>query len=69
MHVRRVERELRDSYSALIARLTAELTSGNYDTAVAAADAADLVRGYEDVKLANVERYRERLTQLRVAER
>jgi indolepyruvate ferredoxin oxidoreductase len=35
---------------------------------VATAEAADLIRGYEDVKLANVERYRTRLAELGVDE-
>jgi indolepyruvate ferredoxin oxidoreductase len=62
--LRRLERDLRDGYTGLVARLTAELTERNYDTAVAAAEAADLVRGYEEVKLAGVERYRARLAEL-----
>jgi indolepyruvate ferredoxin oxidoreductase len=61
-----MERELRDSYTAMIARLTGSLTEANYDTAVAAAVAAELVRGYEGVKEANVVRYRERLAELGV---
>jgi indolepyruvate ferredoxin oxidoreductase len=64
--VRRLERELRDSYTAMITRLTGSLTAGSYDTAVAAAEAADLVRGYEEVKLGNVARYRARLSELGV---
>ena len=64
--VRRMERELRDSYTAMIARLTGSLTEANYDTAVAAAEAAELVRGYEGIKEANVVRYRERLAELEV---
>ena len=64
--VRRTERSLRDSYRALVVSLTDRLTAQNYDTAVAAAEAADLVRGYEQVKLANVTRYRERLAELGV---
>ncbi|MGD9528068.1 MAG: indolepyruvate ferredoxin oxidoreductase family protein [Pseudonocardia sp.] len=66
MHLRRVERALRDGYRALVARLATGLTAENYDTAVAAAEAADLVRGYEDVKLAGVERFRARLAELGV---
>jgi indolepyruvate ferredoxin oxidoreductase len=64
MAMRRTERQLRDSYRAMVLRLAGELTSASYGTAVAAAEAADLVRGYEDVKLANVARYRARLAQL-----
>jgi indolepyruvate ferredoxin oxidoreductase len=64
--IRRLERELRDSYRAMVRRLTAGLSGQTYATAVAAAEAADLVRGYEDVKLANVQRYRARLAELGV---
>jgi indolepyruvate ferredoxin oxidoreductase len=62
--IRRLERELRDEYRALVLRLAGGLTADTYPTAVAAAEAADLVRGYEDVKLANVARYRARLAEL-----
>ena len=62
--VRRLESELRDSYRVMMLRLADELTDRSYGTAVAAAEAADLIRGYEDVKLANVGRYRERLAEL-----
>ena len=58
-----IERALRDSYRAMV-RAHRGLTRGDYDTAVAAAEAADLVRGYERVKLANVTRYRARLAEL-----
>ena len=51
-------------YRALVLRLAGGLTADTYPTAVAAAEAADLVRGYEDVKLANVARYRARLAEL-----
>ena len=66
--IRRLERELRDSYSAMVARLAGALTEANHETAVAAAEAADLVRGYEGVKVAGVARYRARLAELGVAE-
>ena len=59
--IRQLERALRDEYRALVLRLAAELSADSYATAVAAAEAADLVRGYEDVKLAGVRRYRARL--------
>ncbi len=64
--MRRTERELRDAHRALVLRLAAGLTAGSYPTAVAAAQAADLVRGYEDVKLAGIARYRARLDELGV---
>ncbi|MDT7613582.1 MAG: indolepyruvate ferredoxin oxidoreductase [Pseudonocardiales bacterium] len=65
--IRRLERQLRDEYRAMVLRLASGLTADSYATATAAAEAADMVRGYEDVKLANVERYRARLAELGVA--
>ena len=65
--IRRLERELRDTYRALVLRLAGDLTSDSYATAVAAAEAADMIRGYEGVKLASVERYRARLAELDVS--
>ncbi len=62
--IRRLERDLRDSYRAMVLRLSNGLSADSYATATAAAEAADLVRGYEDVKLANVDRYRTRLAEL-----
>ncbi len=62
--MRRTERALRDGYRAMVQRLAGELTAQSYDTAVAAAQAAELVRGYEDVKMAGIRTYRERLAEL-----
>ncbi|MEK6441703.1 indolepyruvate ferredoxin oxidoreductase family protein [Pseudonocardia sp. T1-2H] len=62
--IRKLERELRDEYRAMVLRLAAGLTPESYESAAAAAEAADLVRGYEDVKLAGVARYRARLAEL-----
>jgi hypothetical protein len=67
--VRRTERELRDGYRAMVRRLAGELTAGNYATAVAAAQAADLVRGYEDIKPAGVRAYADRFAELGVPRR
>lgn len=64
--MRRTERELRDEYRAMVHRLAAELTAGSYQTAVAAADAADLIRGYEEVKRRGIRAYRDRLASLGV---
>ena len=56
-HLRRVERELRDHYRELVLDLARNLDAGNIDRAVQIAELPDLVRGYEGVKLGNVERY------------
>ncbi|MEU0497246.1 indolepyruvate ferredoxin oxidoreductase family protein [Mycobacterium sp. NPDC006124] len=67
-HVRRVERRLRDEYEDLVLRLATGLTEGDYAHAVEVASLPDVVRGYEEVKLANVERYRGRLRELGVGQ-
>ncbi|WP_326645206.1 indolepyruvate ferredoxin oxidoreductase family protein [Streptosporangium sp. NBC_01755] len=65
-HVRRLERALAADYRDMVAELARTLDAAGYDRAVQAAGAAELVRGYEGVKLANVERYRERRGELGV---
>ena len=64
--MRRMERRLIDHYESTITALTEWLTVDGYQTAVDAARAPDLVRGYEEVKLANVERYIDALTEIGV---
>ena len=56
--VRRVERALIGEYRDLVARSLARLTPATQPTVVAIAGLPDLVRGYEDIKLRNVERFR-----------
>src|SRR5690606_18242061 len=63
--VRRIERELVREYAALVEDVAARLTPDNLPLAVRLADLPDLVRGYEDVKLRNVEKYHEELSALR----
>ena len=63
-HVRRVERKLVEHYRTLMADLASTLTESNYDRAVDAAQAAQLVRGYEGIKLGNVDKYYARLAEL-----
>ncbi len=65
-HLRKVERSLRDHYRALVLDLAADLDQASYDRAVQLAELPDLVRGYESVKLRNVDRYTEALRQLGV---
>jgi indolepyruvate ferredoxin oxidoreductase len=63
-HVRRVERELIVEYRAVIERLLPVLGANNHARAVAIAGLPDLVRGYEQIKLDSVNRYRARLSEL-----
>ncbi|MDV3130255.1 indolepyruvate ferredoxin oxidoreductase family protein [Mycobacterium sp. 21AC1] len=62
--LRRVERTLAAHYEAMVRDLCATLTLDTLDTAVQAASAPDIVRGYEDVKLRNVQTYITRLNAL-----
>jgi indolepyruvate ferredoxin oxidoreductase len=57
--VRAVERQLPDEYRTLVEKAMVALGPETYDRAVKAANLPDLIRGYEDIKLGNVERFRE----------
>jgi indolepyruvate ferredoxin oxidoreductase len=63
--VRRTERALIGEYREVVDALLAGLTPGNHDLAVEVAALPDMVRGYEDIKLATVPAYREKLAELR----
>jgi indolepyruvate ferredoxin oxidoreductase len=63
--VRRTERALITEYREVVDQLLAGLTAGNHELAVQIAALPDMVRGYEDVKLATVRAYREKLAALR----
>ena len=62
--VRRVERELIGEYKALIDKALAGLSPESYDRAVKLANLPDVIRGYEDIKLGNVAKFREQVKQL-----
>ncbi|UQE75826.1 indolepyruvate ferredoxin oxidoreductase family protein [Gordonia sp. PP30] len=66
--VRRTERALIGEYRAALDRVVAGLgehpSAAQLEQAVAVAELPDLVRGYEGIKLANVERFRAELTRL-----
>ena len=66
-HVRRVERELIDEYLRVVDRLLADLTPQTHAHAVEVANLPELVRGYEQIKLDSVAKYRERLAQMTTA--
>lgn len=59
--VRRVERELITDYLAVIGEIVDTLDRERFDRALHVVGLSDLVRGYQDVKMGNVERYREEL--------
>ncbi|MBK8468398.1 MAG: indolepyruvate ferredoxin oxidoreductase family protein [Actinomycetales bacterium] len=64
-HVRVLERELISDYEALLDEIVDRLSPDNVAVAVELAALPDLVRGYDEVKLRNVERYREQVARLR----
>ncbi len=59
--VRREERRLPEEYRALVADLAKRLTAANLAAAIEIAGLPDLVRGYEEIKLARIDEYRGRL--------
>jgi indolepyruvate ferredoxin oxidoreductase len=62
--VRRVERALIGEYTALVDKALAGLSAASYDQAARLAALPDVIRGYEDIKLANVRRFREEVRAL-----
>jgi indolepyruvate ferredoxin oxidoreductase len=62
--VRRVERALVGEYRTLVEKALTDLAPETYERAVKLASLPDLIRGYEDVKLRNVERFREQVRAL-----
>jgi len=62
--VRRVERELPGEYLALVEAAAAELSPETLERAREIAALPDRVRGYEEIKLAGVERFRARAAEL-----
>ena len=64
--VRRVERALVDEYREMVERALRDLAPETHERAVRIARLPDLVRGYEDVKLRNVQRFRDEARALAV---
>jgi indolepyruvate ferredoxin oxidoreductase len=59
--VRRLERELITEYRAAVDDLLARLTEDTLGDCVRIAALPDLIRGYEQIKIASVDRYRAQL--------
>jgi indolepyruvate ferredoxin oxidoreductase len=55
--VRQVERQLIGQYRGLMEEAVNGLTAQNYEEAVRLAELPDIIRGYEEVKLRNVEKF------------
>ena len=63
--VRRIERELITEYRTLMEAELDALTPERYERAVKLAQLPEVIRGYEDVKLAGVERFHEEMRAIR----
>ncbi|HSY16469.1 MAG TPA: indolepyruvate ferredoxin oxidoreductase family protein [Jatrophihabitantaceae bacterium] len=63
--VRRLERELIADFGTLVATASSDLDQDSYERAVELATLPDLIRGFDHVKLRNVEVYRSKLAELR----
>ena len=61
VEVRRVERELTNEYRSAVLAALPSLSAETFPTILELAELPDIVRGFEDIKLANVKIYRERL--------
>jgi indolepyruvate ferredoxin oxidoreductase len=57
--VRRVERQLPGEYRGLVDKALVGLSPESYERAVKLASLPDVIRGYEDIKLENVQRFRD----------
>jgi indolepyruvate ferredoxin oxidoreductase len=62
--IRQVERRLIDEYCALVSELLVRLDAGTYAQCVELASLPDMIRGYEGIKLANIDRYRRRVAEV-----
>lgn len=62
--VRRVERALVEEYATLVESLVERFDQLDAEVVVQIAGLPDLVRGYEQIKLASVERYHQQLAEL-----
>jgi indolepyruvate ferredoxin oxidoreductase len=63
-HMRRIERGLPTEYLELVDASLKQLRPDTLETVVAIAALPDMIRGYEEIKLANIERFRAAATQL-----
>jgi indolepyruvate ferredoxin oxidoreductase len=64
---RRIERALIDEYIALIGSIASKVTAETHDAGSEILELADMIRGYDVIKLGNVERYRRQLGDLRAS--
>jgi len=61
---RKMERALVEEYQEMIGQVLADLRTETYEKALAVAELPDIIRGYEGVKEANVEKFRQAAREL-----
>jgi indolepyruvate ferredoxin oxidoreductase len=66
-HIRRTERRLVAHYERTIKDLLESLTAESYERVIVVASTPDLIRGYEEVKMHNLDVYVARLAELGIA--
>ncbi len=64
VEVRREEQQLPGEYMALIDGALTTLSAATYEQAVELAETPDIIRGYEDIKLANILKFRQKVATL-----
>ena len=62
---RKMERALIEEYKSLIEDAVQNILPKQYDSAVALAELPDMIRGYEAIKMANVEKYKTAVAELK----
>ncbi|HET9076990.1 MAG TPA: indolepyruvate ferredoxin oxidoreductase family protein [Acidimicrobiales bacterium] len=62
--LRRIERSLPDEYTRTVSEALGHLSPATGELVVSVAGTPDLIRGYEEVKLRNLARYRDRVAEL-----
>jgi indolepyruvate ferredoxin oxidoreductase len=55
---RREERQVAGEYAGMVGAVLSQVNPATYDDAVALARSASMIRGYEDIKSASIERWR-----------
>ena len=63
-HIRKVERALISQYRELVFSAIDDLTPENYSIAVKLAELPDIIRGYDEIKLGNVEKFWDEVQEL-----
>jgi indolepyruvate ferredoxin oxidoreductase len=64
-HIRKIERQLIDEYCDLILSALANVSPSTNRHVITLANSPDMIRGYEDVKLKNIDAWRKKVNELK----